>query len=111
MARKILVVLLALALSACATTNGPSASNNDGGATRSSGPTASASGWALSILGTPFAFVMKTLACGATLVVAAPAAGFLTLGVDPYGQGYQVLGDGIAANCGGSYVVSPYAAS
>jgi uncharacterized protein YceK len=110
MARKILVVLLALALSACATTNGPSASNG-GAATRSSGPMASASGWALSILGTPFALVMKTLACGATLVVAAPAAGFLTLGVDPYGQGYQVLGDGISANCGGSYVVSPYAAS
>jgi uncharacterized protein YceK len=110
MAQKILVVLLALALSACATTNGPSASNG-GAATKPSGPTASASGWALSILGTPFALVMKTLACGATLVVAAPAAGFLTLGVDPYGQGYQVLGDGIAANCGGSYVVSPYAAS
>jgi uncharacterized protein YceK len=110
MARKILVVLLALALSACATSNGPSAST-DGAGAESSAPSASASGWALSILGTPFALGMKTVACAATLVVAAPVAGFLTLGVDPLGQGYQVLGNGIAANCGPPYVVSPYAAS
>jgi hypothetical protein len=110
MARKILVVLLALALSACATTNGPSASN-EGAATKPSGPTASASGWALSILGTPFALGMKTVTCVATVVVAAPVAGFLTLGVDPLGEGYEVLGNGIAANCGPPYVVSPYAAS
>ena len=77
-------------------------------ATRTS-PTAA--GWAVSIIGTPFALVFKTVVCGASLVLAAPAAGFLTLGVDPSGEGYEVLGDGIAQNCGPPYVVSPYAAS
>jgi hypothetical protein len=110
MSRKILVVLLALALSACATSNGPPPSTG-GGDVKPSGPTASASGWAVAIIGTPFAVGLKTVVCAATLVVAAPAAGFLTLGVDPSGEGYRVLGDGIAQNCGPPYVVSPYAAS
>jgi hypothetical protein len=110
MPRKILVVLLALALAACATSNGPPAST-PGGAAPPSGPSASASGWAVSIIGTPFALAFKTVVCSASLVLAAPLAGFLTLGVDPSGEGYQVLGDGIAQNCGPPYVVSPYAAS
>ena len=110
MPRKILVVLLALALAACATSREPSASDDGGGAT-STGPTASPSGWAVAIIGTPFALGLKTVVCAATLVVAAPVAGFLTLGVDPSGEGYQVLGDGIAQNCGPPYVVSPSSAS
>jgi hypothetical protein len=109
MPRKILVGLLALALSACATSNGPSASNVSGGETPA-GPTASASGWAVAIIGTPFALGLKTVVCAATLVVAAPVAGILTLGADS-SEGYQVLGHGIAQNCGPPYVVSPYTAS
>jgi hypothetical protein len=71
----------------------------------------SAAGWAVSIIGTPFALAFKTVVCAASVAIAAPVAGFLTLGVDPSGEGYQVLGDGIAQNCGPPYVVSPYAGS
>jgi hypothetical protein len=110
MPRKILVVLLALALSACATSNGPPPSTG-GGDVKPSGPTASASGWAVAIIGTPFALAFKTVVCGASLVVAAPVAGFLTLGTDPSGEGYRVLSNGLATNCGPPYVVSPSAAS
>lgn len=110
MPRKILVGLLVLALSACATSHGPSASN-DGGNVTSTAPNASASGWAVAIVGTPFALGIKTVVCAATLVVSAPIAGILALGVDPSGEGYEALGDGVAQNCGPPYVVSPSAAS
>jgi hypothetical protein len=109
MPRKILVVLLALALAACATSNGPPPSTGGGGKT-ARGPTTSAAGWAVAIIGTPFALAFKTVVCGASLVVAAPVAGMLTLGADA-GEGYRVLGDGLATNCGPPYVVSPSAAS
>jgi hypothetical protein len=65
----------------------------------------------VSIVGTPFAIALKAVVCAASLAIAAPAAGVLTLGVDPSGEGLQALGDGIAQNCGPPYVVSPYAAS
>ena len=143
MSRKALVVPLALALAACASSPEPAGSNVGSGtaptssrehptpltsgaetipitygaapaagnaasapaATRAS-PTAA--GWAVSIIGTPFALAFKTVVCGATIVVAAPIAGMLALGADS-GEGYQALGDGIAQNCGPPYVVSPYA--
>jgi hypothetical protein len=44
-----------------------------------------------------------------TLAVAAPAAGILALGVDPYGEGYDYLGSGVAHNCGPPYALSPTA--
>jgi hypothetical protein len=128
MSRKILAVPLALALAACASTpepvgsmaaSGPASMSPDAGPaslTSGAGPAStstspSATGWAVSIIGTPFALGFKTVVCAATVVVAAPVAGFLALGVDPSGEGYQALGDGIAQNCGPPYVVSPYAAS
>jgi hypothetical protein len=110
MSRKILILLLALALSACAAGRAPSASSNGAGST-SSGPSASASGWAVAIIGTPFVLGFKSAVCAATVVVAGPIAGILALGADPYNQGLEILGDGVAQNCGGSYVVSPTAAS
>ncbi len=110
MSRKILVLLVALALSACAAGRAPSTSSNGAGTT-SSGPSASASGWAVAIIGTPFVLGFKTAVCAATVVVAGPIAGILALGPDPYNQGLEILGDGVAQNCGGSYVVSPTAAS
>ena len=59
-----------------------------------------AAGWAVSIIGTPFALAFKTVVCGASIVIAAPVAGFLALGADPSGEGYKALGDGIAQNAG-----------
>ncbi len=128
MSRRAVVVPLMLALAACASAPdpaGPNATLAPLPTTYAPGPVPltpaappvttrsapTAAGWAVSIIGTPFALVFKTVVCGASLVLAAPAAGFLTLGVDPTGEGYQVLGDGIAQNCGPPYVVSPYSAS
>ncbi len=143
MSRKALVVPLALALAACASSPQPAGSNGGSapaptsagaphapmtsgaetvpisyGAGPATGNAASApaakrasptaAGWAVSIIGTPFALAFKTVVCGATLVVAAPVAGMLALGSDA-SEGYQALGDGIAQNCGPPYVVSPYA--
>jgi hypothetical protein len=110
MPRKILVALLVLALAACATSKGPSASN-EGAGSASSGSSASASGWAVAIIGTPFVLGFKTAVCAATVAVAGPIAGILALGADPYDRGLEILGDGVAQNCGGPYVVSPTAAS
>jgi hypothetical protein len=109
MSRKILVLPLVLALGACATSSGPPAA--DGGfAPASAEPGASPAGWAVAIVGTPFALAFKTVVCAASLAIAAPIAGILVLDPDPYSEGHEILGDGIANNCGPPYVVSPYAA-
>ena len=98
MPSKILILPLALALAACAAGSAPP-------------PGASPAGWAVSIVGTPFALVFKTAVCAASLVIAAPIAGLLVLDPDPYSQGHEILGEGIASNCGPPYVLSPYSAS
>ena len=136
MSRKALIVALALALAACAgtpepapptvasapgptylgpapapVTAGPAAAPVTAGTAPTparSSPTAA--GWAVSIIGTPFAIGFKAVICAASVVVAAPVAGFLAFG-DPSGEGYEALGNGLAQNCGPPYVVSPYAAS
>jgi hypothetical protein len=128
MSSKALVIPLMLALAACASAPDPAVSKAMAGpapttsaaeappVSPGAGPppmksSPSAAGWAVSIIGTPFAIAFKTVVCAASLVVAAPVAGFLAFGVDPSGEGYQALGDGIAQNCGPPYVVSPSAAS
>ena len=63
--------------------------------------------WAVAAVGTPFYLVFKTAVCGATLVVAAPAAAIIALADSPYSMSVNQLGDGVAANCGPPYVLSP----
>lgn len=63
--------------------------------------------WAVAAIGTPFYLVFKTAVCGASLVVAAPAAAVLTIADSPYGMTVNQLGDGVADNCGPPYVLSP----
>ena len=107
MSRMILVLPVALGLAACASSPGPPAAD-DGSAPAS--PGASPAGWAVAVVGTPFALVFKTAICAASLAIAAPIAGILVLDPDPYSEGHEILGEGIANNCGPPYVVSPYAA-
>jgi hypothetical protein len=109
MSRKTLVLSLILALAACATGSGPPAADG-GSAPVSTKPGASPAGWAVAVVGTPFAFAFKTVVCAASLAIAAPIAGLLVLDPDPYSEGHAILGHGIANNCGPPYVVSPYAA-
>ena len=69
-------------------------------------PAASAgpSDWALAILGSPFVFAFRVVACTATAVVAAPTAGLLTLTPHPQ-PGLADLRDGLGQNCGGPYAM------
>ena len=120
MPSKILILPLALALAACASSVPPPAP--DAGPVPLTGPHAgpvpltpppgpTPAGWAVSIVGTPFALAFKTAVCAASLAIAAPIAGLLVLDPDPYSEGHEILGDGIANNCGPPYLVSPYSAS
>jgi hypothetical protein len=121
MRTKFLVLPLALALAACATGSArppapgagpvPLTAPGAGPVPLTAPPGPSPAGWAVSIVGTPFALVFKTAVCAASLVIAAPIAGLLVLDPDPYGEGHEILGAGIASNCGPPYVVSPYPAS
>ena len=63
--------------------------------------------WAVAIIGTPVYLAMKTVVCGASLVVAAPTAAVIALADSPYAMGVDKLGDGVATNCGPPYVLSP----
>jgi len=94
---KLLALLLAFALGGCATSTAPPQQESRAGNT------------AVAIIGTPFLIVFKAATCVATAAVAAPAAGILALGVDPYGEGYDYLGSGLAHNCGSPWVLSPTA--
>jgi hypothetical protein len=94
---KALALLLAVVLGGCASSTAPPRTESPAGNT------------ALAVIGTPFLLVFKTATCVLTLAVAAPAAGILALGVDPYGEGYDYLGSGVAHNCGPPYALSPTA--
>ena len=61
-----------------------------------------ASDWALAVIGTPFVFAFRVVACAATAVVAAPTAGLLTLTPHPQ-PGLAYLRDGLGQNCGPPY--------
>jgi hypothetical protein len=60
------------------------------------------SDWALAIIGTPFVFAFRVVACAATAVVAAPTAGLLVLTPHP-GPDLAYLRDGLGQNCGPPY--------
>lgn len=94
---KLLALLLAFALGGCATSTAPPMAESTAGNT------------AVAIIGTPFLIVFKAATCVVTAAVAAPAAGILALGVDPYGEGFDYLGSGLAHNCGSPWVLSPTA--
>jgi hypothetical protein len=110
MSSRSLVLSLALLLAACAGSATPPPATGEP-IPLAAKPHATPAGWAVSIVGTPFALGFKSVVCAASLVVAAPIAGFLALDPDPYDEGLDVLGDGIANNCGPPWVISPYAAS
>jgi hypothetical protein len=107
MSRAILGLSLAAALCACASAPPPV----EGQMAPAPQPRATPGGWAVSIVGTPFAVAFKSVVCVASLAIAAPIAGFLALDPDPYDDGLEALGDGVASNCGPPWAISPYDAS
>jgi hypothetical protein len=61
---------------------------------------------AVNVIGTPFYALFKATACVATAAIAAPAAGLIGLTDRPDKERMRrQLDDGVAANCGGSYVL------
>lgn len=64
---------------------------------------------AVSVVGTPFYFVFKSVACVASVAIAAPMAGLAALSESPSApEVRRGLGDGVNQNCGPPYVLSPY---
>ena len=94
---KALAILLAVALGGCASSTAPPVAESRAGNT------------VVAVVGTPFLLAFKVATCALTVAVAAPAAGILALGVDPYGEGFDYLGSGVAHNCGPPYALSPTA--
>lgn len=63
----------------------------------------------VSAVSAPFLIVFRGVVCAASVVVAAPTAALVSLS-EPrlIGPTTASLGDGLAANCGPPYVLSPY---
>lgn len=62
----------------------------------------------ISVVGTPFVIAFKIPVCAATIAVAGPLAGASALTPGPDGRDFrEALGEGIAANCGPPYVLTP----
>src|SRR5215469_3872612 len=94
-ARFVLSLMLAAALTSCASTwHDPDAQSSG-----SSGNTF------LAVVGTPFLIAFKIPVCVASVVVAAPLAGVAALSPDENSrQTQQALGNGVAQNCGPPWV-------
>lgn len=101
------VMVMALSLIGCANSPQSVSSYSHEGSTLHSNQHPHAGQWAVAALGTPFYLAFKTALCGATLVVAAPAAAAASLSTGPYAMSVDEFGDGVATNCGPPYVLSP----
>jgi hypothetical protein len=61
------------------------------------------------VVGTPFYLVFKSVACVASVAIAAPMAGLAALSESPFApEVRRELGDGVNQNCGPPYALSPY---
>ena len=113
--RKAIVLMLSMFIvQGCATGQEKAPSSYSAGLKRGNGESHTNTGqnphagqWAVAIVGTPVYLALKTMICGASLVIAAPAAAVTALSDNPHAMGVDQLGDGVAANCGPPYVLSP----
>jgi hypothetical protein len=63
----------------------------------------------VSVVGTPFYLVFKSVVCVASVAIAAPVAGIAALSENHIAPEIRRdLGDGVNQNCGPPYVLSPY---
>jgi hypothetical protein len=56
----------------------------------------------------PFLLAFKAVVCAGSLVIAAPTAAVIALADGPASEGVEVLGDGVARNCGPPYILTPH---
>jgi hypothetical protein len=107
MARRVVIGLLALSITACATA--PS------GPTPAAGPAPAPPAAAVSVgsqlvavIGTPFYQIYKTGVCAATLVVAPPMSGLVAMtDRDDRQVIRRRIDEGTTQNCGGSWILTP----
>jgi hypothetical protein len=117
MARRSLVLLLALAATGCASAQPPNppAELTPAEARAAAAPAqleerrpaTSAGEVAVSVVGTPFLLAFKAVVCAGSLVIAAPSAAVIALGDGLASEGVEVLGEGVARNCGPPYILTP----
>lgn len=109
------IATITLALSACATSTPPPpenvmvglASKEESLAAAAEPERAHGGDWVVSVLGTPFLWLFKGVACVTTVAIAAPAGAVLALRPDVYRQEAPFLGDSVATHCGSPWVLSP----
>ena len=107
MTGRVVIGLLALSITACATSPGGPARTPETASTPSASP-GSAGGQVVAAIGTPFFLVFKTVVCGATLVIAPPISALVALtDRDDREVIRQRLDEGTARNCGPPWVLSP----
>jgi hypothetical protein len=64
--------------------------------------------WAVAVVGTPFYWVFKSAVCVGSVAVAAPTSAVVALGgYHAREEGLEILGEGVAQNCGPPWVLSP----
>lgn len=64
--------------------------------------------WTVAVLGTPFFWVFKGAVCVGSVAVAAPTSAVAALGgYHARQESLEILGEGVAQNCGPPYVLSP----
>lgn len=64
--------------------------------------------WAVAVLGTPFFWAFKGAVCVGSVALAAPTSAAAALGGHHARQeGLEILGEGVAQNCGPPYVLKP----
>lgn len=118
MAKRSLSLALILATGGCASTPPPNPPDEPAAAQPyESAPTeerrsvSNAGEVMVAVVGTPFLLAFKTVVCAGSLVVAGPTAAVLALADGPASEGVEVLGDGVAKNCGPPYILTPRGAS
>ena len=111
-----LIAAAALALAACAAGTPPPPSQNVvvGATTKEESQAivqqpqgAHGGDWTAAVVGTPFLWVIKGIACVTTVAVAAPASAVLALRPEIYRLEEPGIGDAVAAHCGPPWVLTP----
>ena len=107
MRRRVIIGLLALSITACATAPaGPPQTSEPAPAPPTDA--VSVGSQVVAVIGTPFYLIYKTILCGATLVIAPPMSGLVAAtDRDDRQVIRRRIDEGTTQNCGGSWVLQP----
>ena len=107
MGRRVVIGLLALSITACATAPAGSPQASEPAAVPPANAV-SVGSQAVAVIGTPFYLIYKAIVCGATLVFAPPMSGLVAAtDRDDRQVIRRRIDEGTTQNCGGSWVLQP----